>query len=130
MNQSKDIDNTNERRQSPRVEQNIPLKISHDDFDIVTETKNLSRSGVYCRVKKYIEPMTKLKMHLLLPFKRNERIVTKKVSCQGVVVRTESIPQSDGYNIAIYFNDIQKRDAEQITEFINTMIVQPDGRLS
>ncbi len=125
LSQTKIIDMANERRQSPRVEQNIPVKISHDDFDIVTETKNLSRSGVYCRVKQYIEPMTKIRINLLLPFKRNERVVTKKVSCQGVVVRAESIPQSDEFNIAIYFNEIQKRDTDYIIEYISGCFIQP-----
>ena len=76
MSQDKPIQ---ERRREPRFEGNIPVKISSTEFDLVTETKNLSRTGAYCRVNKYIEPMTKLKLHLLLPFKRSEKIITKKV---------------------------------------------------
>ena len=67
-----------DRRVHPRLDGNIPLKINGGEFDFVTETKNLSRTGVYCRVDQYVEPMTKLKMHLLLPFKRNEKIITKR----------------------------------------------------
>lgn len=99
--------------------ENIPLKISSPDFDFVTETKNLSRTGIYCRVNRYIEPMTKLKIHLLLPFKRNNRVVTKKVSCGGVIVRAEAVNNKEDFNVAIYFNDIQNRDADQIADFIN-----------
>ena len=115
MTQHKD---GSERRQHPRLAGNIPVKISSDDFDIVTETKNLSRTGVYCRVNKYIEPMTKLKIHLLLPFKRNDKIITKKVSCNAVIVRTESIPGENSFNIAVYFNDIPSRGAEAIAEYV------------
>ena len=111
-----------ERRQHPRIEQNVPVKISSDEFDIVTETRNLSRSGVYCRINKYIEPMTKLKIHLLLPFKRNKKVVTKKVSCSGIIVRTESIPGNDAFNVAIFFNDIQTRDADAVADYVSNMM--------
>lgn len=112
-----------ERRGDPRFFGNIPLKISSDDFDLVTETKNLSRSGAYCRVSQYIEPMTKLKIQLLLPLKRNDKTVTKKISCGAVIVRTESEPVNGAYNVAIFFNDIQARDVEVLTEYVNSMIV-------
>lgn len=111
-----------ERRLHPRIQQNVPVKISSDEFDLVTETRNLSRSGAYCRVNKYIEPMTKLKIHLLLPFKRNKKVVTKKVSCSGIIVRTESIPGNDSFNVAIFFNDIQTRDADCVAEYVSSMI--------
>jgi len=111
-----------ERRQHPRLESNIPVKIRCDEFDLVTETKNISRSGVYCRVNKYIEPMTKLKIQLLLPFKNGAKTVTKKVSCYGVIVRTEAVPDGDAFNVAIYFNDMAARDTECLTEFVNSML--------
>ena len=119
MNQ---IHSSSERRRDPRIIGNIPVKVCSDDCDIVTETKNLSRSGAYCRINKYLEPMTKLKIHLLLPFKRNEKVLTKKVSCQGVIVRTESVPREEGYNIAIFFNDILNKDADCISEFVNSTV--------
>ena len=62
--------------------------------------------------------MTKLKIHLLLPLKRNKRVVTKKISCSGVIVRTEAVPNSEYFNVAIYFNEIQNRDAEVIAEYV------------
>ena len=61
----------NERRAWPRLESNVPVKICHDDGDIVTEIGNISRSGAHCMISKYIAPMVKLKLHLLLPFKKN-----------------------------------------------------------
>jgi len=111
-----------ERRRHLRVEGNIPLKICTDDFDLVSEASNLSRTGAYCRVNQYVEPMTKLKIQLLLPFKRHEKVVTKKVACGGVVVRIEALPDSEGFHVAIYFNDIQERCAEIISEYINTTL--------
>ena len=117
------VEHSKERRRCPRLEKNLPLKISCDDFDIVTETKNLSCLGAYCQINKFLEPLTKLKIVLLLPFKDKKNVLTKKVSCQGVVVRTEAIPSKNNlYNIAIYFNDIQKKEINKISEYVNSLL--------
>ena len=107
-----------ERRKHPRFEGSIPVKFSGIDCDIVTETANISRTGAYCQSNKYIEPMTKLKVHLLIPYKKNNRCLTRKISCDGIVVRTESVPGKEYYNVAVYFSDIHARDAERITHYI------------
>ncbi len=113
---------TPERRRHPRLENHIPLKICSDDFDVVTETKNLSSSGAYCRVNKYLEPMTKLKIHLLLPLKKYHKVVTKKISCEGVVVRSESVPADQYFNVAIYFSDIAQKDVNCLNDYINSVL--------
>ncbi len=111
-----------ERRKDPRFFGSVPLKISGDDFDLVTETKNLSKSGAYCRVNQYIEPMTKLRVQFLLPFKHNNRTVTRKISCGAVIVRTESAPADGGYSVAIFFNDIEPRDITTLKDYVANML--------
>ncbi len=111
-----------ERRRHPRLINNVPLKLSSENADVVTETKNLSCNGAYCRINKYLEPMTKLKIQLLLPFKSKAKVTTKKVSCQGVIVRSESIPGAQYFDIAIYFNDIQQKDLNCLNDYINTLL--------
>ena len=113
---------SSDRRQHPRVAKNVPLKISTDDAELVTETKNISRSGAYCRVNKYIEPMSKMKIHLLLPTRKHGRGATKKITCHGVVVRTESPAGENYHNIAIFFNDISLRDADSIAEYVSSLL--------
>ena len=113
-----------ERRKYPRLEKNIPVKLSSDEFDVVTETRNLSCAGAYCRVNKYFEPMTKLGIHLLLPIKRDSKIVTKKISCRGVVVRIESQAGNEYFNIAIYFNDIAKKDTKCLADYISSTLTK------
>ena len=95
-----------------------------EEFDVVTETRNLSCNGAYCRVNKYFEPMTKLAIHLLLPLKKGQKIMTKKISCQGVVVRVESQPGNDYFNIAVYFNEIDKKDARCISEYVGSVLAE------
>ena len=113
-----------DRRKHPRVDNNIPVKISSEEADFVTETRNLSRTGAYCRVNKFVEPMTKLKIHLLLPLKKNGKTVTKKISCKGIVVRSEPVPGHDYYHAAIYFSDIQKKDADYISDYVHEEITK------
>jgi hypothetical protein len=118
-----------ERRRHPRLEHNVPVKISSDDVDIVTETVNLSCSGAFCRINRHIDPMTKLKVHLLLPVRRNNKVATKKISCLGVVVRSQSVPDQDYFDTAIFFSDITPRDSQVIGEFVeNVMEEQGHGK--
>ncbi|MBF0489393.1 MAG: PilZ domain-containing protein [Candidatus Omnitrophica bacterium] len=109
-----------ERRRHVRLEQLIPFKISSGDLDFVTETKNFSSSGALCLVNKHITPMTKLKLHFLLPLKRNNKVVNKRISCEGVVVRSESAVDQDSFQTAIFFSDISPRDSQIIHEFVES----------
>lgn len=111
-----------ERRQDPRVDNNIPIKLYQDDGDLVTETANISRSGIYCKVNKRIEPMTKMKVQMLLPIKSTEKKSTKKIVCEGIVVRSVPIAGEELFNIAIFFNSITQRDAEAISEYISAFL--------
>lgn len=115
----------NERRRAARIAQNIPLKLSSADSDFVTETKNVSASGAYCRVDQYIEPMTKLDIQLLLPIRKGSEVTTIKVSCCGVVVRTESAPNDDGFDTAIFFNDIGPQEIAILKEFVEQSLSTP-----
>lgn len=111
--------NYTEKRKDPRLENNIPIKLSKGDGDVVTETANISRSGAYCRITGKIELMTKLKIQLLLPMGRKKSDVTKKIVCSGVIVRCEPSSPNGSYDVAIFFNDITQRDAETIADYVS-----------
>ncbi len=111
-----------ERRRHPRLEHTVPVKILSDDADLITETKNLSCSGVLCQVSKYLAPMTKLMIHLLLPLRRGAKIITKRIHCEGVVIRTESAKEDGSFHTAIFFNDIKSQDSIAITRFITSKL--------
>jgi len=112
-------DSQSERRRSPRIYRNVPLKIVDEHGDIVTETANLSGTGAYCQVNRYIDMMTKLKIDLLLPVTKGGAKESRKITCSGAVVRTEPIPgNTEQYNIAVFFTDISKRDAAFLEDFV------------
>ena len=112
----------NEKRRQPRVDNNIPLKIAAPGADLVTETRNVSSSGVYCRVNIFLEPMTRLQVTLLVPVKKAEKVFARKIVCGGVVVRTENIPDGHGFNTAIFFNDIHPKDIRLLADFVESIL--------
>jgi len=114
----------NERRRDPRLNNNIPVKICQEGGDLVAETQNISRSGAYCCVNKNIEPMTRLKIHLMLTPPEEGKKGARKVSCEGVVVRCQPVVEGKGYHLAIFFSDITKRDAEYITDYVGAYLPQ------
>ena len=109
-----------ERRKFPRAFRNVPLRLVIDSEDSVTEAKNISRSGAYCRVSRFLEPMSKLKIHLLLPVRKGGQTKNRRISCEGVVVRIEENQLDSGYNIAIFFNEITPKDSDAIAEYVAT----------
>jgi len=115
-----------ERRKHPRINKKLPIKILAQRKDLlVTRTENISASGAYCSTNKYIEPMTILEIVMLLP----HHIPGKKdhkITCKGVVVRTEKAPANNGkesYNIAIFFNEFRGKEKERLQEYIEKHLV-------
>lgn len=115
-----------DRRQHPRLSLNLPIKISDPEFDIVTETKNISAAGAYCSVNKKIPEMTKLKVILLVPVKKNKRKLLKKISCEGVVVRNEYVKTNGThtYHIGILFNEIKQADRKTLALYVNSVLTK------
>lgn len=112
-----------ERRKFPRVKASLSLKISGKEYDTLTETKNISVTGIYCAIDRPLEPMTKLNIVLLIPFKKNNRKVVKKITCEGVVVRKDFLKNNGkySYQIAIYFNSISEKNKKVITTYVNLL---------
>ncbi len=110
-----------ERRGHTRAKKQLPLKIADKSFDIITETTDVSSSGIYCRVTRHLPVMSKIEVILLVPTKANGK-QTKKVKCKGVVVRTEPVILSDTdkahYNTAIFFTDIPKKDQKLLESHV------------
>ena len=106
-----------ERRGAPRSPERLTVDLTDDAATLQAESQNLSATGVYCTLDRFIPPMTKLRVQFEVPNgARRVRIV-----CTGVVVRVEPVTrdgQQGAYNTAVYFSDISKRDRSTISHFV------------
>ncbi|MBI3321790.1 MAG: PilZ domain-containing protein [Candidatus Omnitrophica bacterium] len=106
-----------ERRQTPRVVERVSVALADAQTAFQAETQNLSASGVYCTLDRFIPPMTKLHVEFDLP---NGARVTR-IRCSGVVVRVEPLVANVAkgrYYLAIFFTDLSERDRSAISQFV------------
>ena len=106
-----------ERRQYPRREQRLPIKLAVNGYDFITSTHNVSCVGAYCHVTKYMPPFTKVVVKLTLPIITDNGNKNYNAECKGVVVR--SVDESNGgFNIAIFFNEIKDDQRKKISQYV------------
>ena len=108
---------SDERRGVPRTPERLTVDLTDDAATLQAESKNLSATGVYCTLDRFIPPMTKLRVQFEVP--NGARRV--RIACTGVVVRVEPVVrdgQQGAYNTAVYFSDISDRDRSMISHFV------------
>ena len=64
--------------------------------------------------------MVRLKILLFLPLSKGDKVRSKKITCQGVVVRVQAVGE-EYYDTAIFFSDIAPKDSRTINEFVESM---------
>jgi hypothetical protein len=119
----------NERRKHPRLKKILPIKLKQTpekEFDISTQTTNISASGAYCTINKSVDLMTKLRLTLLLPLTKSRSKKIKKIECQGVIVRKEKNKENKKfpYRIGIFFNDLNNQDRKFLQSYVNSFLIQ------
>ena len=66
--------------------------------------------------------MSKIGLTLLLPIQSGRKVLTEKISCSGVVVRSEPEIVQDAdtayQNIAIFFTDLSKNSRSKIARYV------------
>ncbi len=112
-----------EKRKYPRFSLCLPIKISNQSLNIVTETKNISGNGAYCTINENIELMTKLKIILLVPVIKKDKKILKRINCKGVVVRKEYTKENGKrlYNIGIFFSEIKEKDRRLLISYLKSL---------
>jgi len=115
-----------EKRKYQRVKDgNVSLKIKSGNVDIITQSLDISASGVYCKVEKEIPLMSRIKILLILPKSKSSpsgAARTAKIETDGVVVREHPVIIDGGiahYDLAIFFDNISAKDRESILDYIN-----------
>lgn len=108
-----------DQRAHQRVAKKLPLKVKIpiQSADVVIETMNLSCNGALCTCDRFIAPMTKVNITMLLP--SHGKRAAKKVSCSGVVVRIKEDKETGLFSIGLFFNDIKDKERHKIEDFID-----------
>ena len=110
-----------ERREHPRIDQQLPMAVVANGYDFVTSTQNVSCVGAYCNIQKYIPPFTKVMIKLSMPISSEQENKNSDVVCKGVVVRTEDA-STGGFNIAVFFNGINDSQRHKISQYVHQFL--------
>ena len=107
-----------ERRRAPRVVERVPVALTDEGKAFQAESENLSATGVYCTLERFIPPMTKLQVQFELP--DGARHV--RIRCEGIVVRVEPVittATQARYHVAVFFSELTERDRSAISRFVS-----------
>jgi len=111
-----------ERRKSPRIkDEGVSLEVKGGGFDIITNTLNISASGIYCKVEKEMPLMSRVQLMLMIPDPAKDNKATKAVEVDGVVVRQHPViinGKVKHYDIAIFFENLDQKHREMIAGYI------------
>jgi c-di-GMP-binding flagellar brake protein YcgR len=112
---------TEERRKYKRVKGDVALSINDTVNNLITESLDISVSGVSCKVSKKIPLMSKVVITLLLPRSGAKgKKAMNKVICEGVVVRIESIKDEPShYLVGIFFKGIDKQEEKALEKYVS-----------
>jgi hypothetical protein len=111
---------TTERRRGRRVEARLQIELQLEPGSPrhASDTINISANGVYFRSPRYVAPLTKLGLRLLLPMAAGAE---EPVDCQGIVVRCipeEPAPDVESYEIACYFTEPSPEFRARLGEYV------------
>ena len=110
-----------DRRKARRVDARLQIELSVGGSGAEqTSAINISASGVYFSSRRYLEPLTKLEMRLLLPGEDDDAAV-EAFDVEGIVVRVE--PEEPGaqgqtYEIACYFTEATPEFRERLGRYV------------
>ena len=114
-----------ERRKFPRIkDKGISIQLKGEGFGVITQSLDVSASGVYCKITEPIPLMTRLEIVLAIPGKRDPSVPTL-LHIEGVVVREHPViknGKTEHYDVAIFFNFLTPKDREKLVNYINSRI--------
>lgn len=115
-----------ERRETTRADARLSMRVegsSETDgaqAQLVTESQNISASGIYCLSDHYLAPLSKVALTIVLPRVPGSRGAKELIKCEGIVVRCEG-PRKRGdqhYELACMFSGLEPEWRRRIDEFV------------
>lgn len=113
-----------ERRGSARADARLSMRVEGPPegapAQIVTESQNISSSGVYCMSDHYLAPLSKVALTIVLPRLPGTRASEELLKCEGIVVRCDG-PLGRGekhYELACMFADLDAGRRDRLDAFV------------
>jgi c-di-GMP-binding flagellar brake protein YcgR len=114
-----------ERRRSTRVDARLSMRVegAHEGgpAQVVTESQNISSSGIYCTSSHFLPPLSKVMLTIVLPKMPGATRGQELIKTEGIVVRCEATPSRKGeakYQLACMFADIDPERRDRIEAFV------------
>jgi c-di-GMP-binding flagellar brake protein YcgR len=114
-----------ERRGNARADARLSMRVEappdeRTSSQIVTESQNISASGVYCLSDHYLAPLSKVALTIVLPRLPGRRATEELIKCEGIVVRCEGPRRRSDkhYELACMFSDLDASRRERIDAFV------------
>jgi c-di-GMP-binding flagellar brake protein YcgR len=115
-----------ERRIMSRADAQLSMRVEGPGGDgalapIVTESRNISGSGVYCVSPHYLAPLSKVAVTIVLPGLPGRTPRQRLLKCEGVVVRCQTFlarGRERAYELACSFLDLEDRARALLDEFV------------
>ena len=115
-----------ERRRKPRADAHLSMRVEGTSDEsqtgqLVTESQNISSSGVYCTAGHYLAPLSKVALTIVLPRLPGSRGTKELIKCEGIVVRCD--PQSSrksdtSYQLACMFSGLDEGRRQLLEAFV------------
>lgn len=114
-----------ERRETTRADARLSMRVdgfpeAAEAAQLVTESQNISASGIYCFSDHFLAPLSKVALTIVLPRVPGGRGSKELIKCEGIVVRCDG-PQKRGdrhYELACMFSDLEPEWRRRIDEFV------------
>jgi PilZ domain-containing protein len=115
-----------ERRGSERADARLSMRVeagaTAGAARIVTESQNISASGVYCHASHYLAPLSKVQLTIILPrVPGGGANVQELLKCDGIVVRCEQRENERSgapYELACMFTALEPAARRRLEEFV------------
>jgi hypothetical protein len=115
-----------ERRKRARTEARLSMRLEsvlHEGGSarVVTESQNISSSGVYCRSSHFLAPYSKVDLTIVLPRMPGVRAGNELLKCEGIVVRCDpagSKRGEKGYQLACMFSGLEQAHRDMLEDFV------------
>ncbi len=115
-----------ERRGSERADARLSMRVDAGAMagssKIVTESQNISSSGVYCHASHYLAPLSKVQLTIVLPrTPRGDGTPQELVKCDGIVVRCDQRAgdrSETPYELACMFTGLDRGLRGRVEEFV------------